>query len=113
MKRPSPITRGPEPLEDRTVPTSFGTGWADPGHLTLSFAPDGTTTPGGPSSLGTTLSGVGSSAAWQREILRAFQTWAVNANVNIGLVADSGPALGTPGSVQGDARFGDVRVAAG
>jgi len=45
-------------------------------------------------------------------VLRAFQTWAVNANLNVGLVADGGQPLGTAGAVQGDPRFGDVRVAA-
>ena len=40
---------GFQQLEDRTLPaTIFGIPWADPGHLTLSFAPDGTATqPGG------------------------------------------------------------------
>ena len=42
----------------------------------------------------------------------AFQTWAVQTNLNIGLVADGGQPLGTNGAVQGDARFGDIRVAA-
>src|SRR5262249_50429165 len=39
-------------------------------------------------------------------------TWAVLGNVNIGLVDDGGQPLGTPGSVQSDPRFGDIRVAA-
>ena len=59
------------------------------------------------------MSSAGPAAAWQREILRAFQTWAVNANINIGLVTDGGQALGTTGAVQGDSRFGDIRIAAG
>jgi hypothetical protein len=101
-----------EILEDRTVPDAFGVPWPDPGHLTLSFAPDGTATPDGPSTLSGTMSSAGTSAAWQREILRAFQTWAVNANINIGLVKDGGQPIGTPGAVQGDARFGDVRITA-
>ena len=33
-----------EILEDRAVPATFGVPWNDPGHLTLSFAPDGTAT---------------------------------------------------------------------
>jgi hypothetical protein len=96
-------------LEDRTVPTAFGIPWADPGRLTLSFAPDGTATPVGASSLSTTLR---YATGWQREVLRAYQTWAVNGDLNVALVADGGQALGTSGAVQGDARFGDVRVAA-
>ena len=31
-----------EPLEDRTVPVTWGNPWPDATHLTLSFAPDGT-----------------------------------------------------------------------
>lgn len=96
-------------LEDRTVPTAFGIPWADPSRLTLSFAPDGTITPTGGSSLATTMQ---YASGWQREVLRAYQTWAVNGDLNIALVADGGQALGSPGAVQGDARFGDVRVAA-
>src|SRR5205814_1671531 len=38
--------------------------------------------------------------------------WAANANVNVDVVADSGDPLGTAGQPQGDARFGDIRVAA-
>jgi hypothetical protein len=101
-----------ECLEDRSLPTTFGIPWADPGHLTLSFTPDGTPTPLGPSGLQHTLGAAGSTAAWQREVLRAFESWAAVANVNVGVVHDGGQPLGTVGAVQGDSRFGDVRVAA-
>lgn len=97
------------PLEDRSVPAQFGIPWPDAGHLTLSFAPDGTPTPAGPSQAGTALA---AAPGWQREVLRAFQTWAVNTNLNVGLVADGGQPLGAVGAIQGDKRFGDVRVAA-
>src|SRR5262249_36314950 len=50
--------------------------------------------------------------AYQTEILRALQAWASVANVNLVVVQDSGAPLGTPGAVQGDPRFGDIRVAA-
>ena len=100
-----------EALEDRSLPSTFGVPWADPSHLTLSFAPDGTTTPLGPNSLSQTLAGNGSTPAWERELLRAFQTWASQANINIGLVVDGGQAMGSLGAVQGDSRFGDIRVA--
>ena len=58
-----------EVLEDRSLPSTFGVPWADPTHLTLSFAPDGTATPLGPNSLSQTLarqqfdSGVGTRAS--------------------------------------------------
>lgn len=104
---------GFQQLEDRTLPyAAFGIPWADPGHLTLSFAPDGTVTQVGANSLFGTLAAAGSTAAWQREVLRAFQTWAAVTNVNIGLVGDGGLPFGASGAVQGDRRFGDVRIGA-
>jgi hypothetical protein len=99
-----------ESLDERAVPAVFGNPWPS-ANLTLSFAPDGTNVNGTPSQLSGAFAGI-PAAVWQGEILRAFQTWAANANINIGVVADGGQPLGAPGSPQGDARFGDVRVAA-
>jgi hypothetical protein len=45
-------------------------------------------------------------------VLRAFQKWAVESNINIALADDNGEALGTSGAVQNDPRFGDIRIAA-
>src|SRR5215213_7036560 len=101
-----------EVLEDRTNLSAFGVPWADGAHLTLSFVPDGTLVQGTPSSLFQTLSPLGTAPTWEREILRAFQSWAANADINIGKVGDGGQPLGTPGAVQGDVRFGDIRIAA-
>src|SRR5947209_9544162 len=101
-----------EQLEDRLTPSAYGALWSDPSHLTLSFALDGTDTGAGPSNLFASLNNSTSTAAWEQTILRAFQTWAVNSNINIGVVTDDGSALGTPGAVQGDARFGDIRISA-
>src|SRR4051794_11708132 len=112
MKSPPRLGREFEPLEDRCLPSTFGIPWADPGRLTLSFAPDGTATKAGPSSLFQKLGGTGTTAAWQREVLRAFQSWAAQANINISIAADGGQALGTRGAVQGDSRFGDIRISA-
>lgn len=111
-KSPRPLGSGFEPLEDRSLPTTFGIPWADPGHLTLSFVPNGTPTPLGPSTLQRTLGAATPTATWQREVLRAFQTWAANTNINITVVPDGGQPLGTPGAVHGDNRFGDIRIAA-
>jgi hypothetical protein len=101
-----------ESLEDRCVPAIWGNPWPDSPHLTLSFAPDGTLVGNQQSQLFGLLANAGgnSSTAWQLEVLRAFQTWAVNADINVGLVVDGGQAFGTPGTLQGDARFGDVRI---
>jgi hypothetical protein len=101
-----------ECLEGRLTPATFGIPWPDPQHLTVSFAPDGTSVDGQGSDLFQTLNARLPSAVWQKEILRAFQTWAVQANLNIGLVADGGQPFGTIGLKQGDARFGDIRIAA-
>jgi hypothetical protein len=97
-----------EQLEDRVTPAVFGTPWPDGGHVSLSFAPDGTLIAGTGSELVGRLDQLGPRAPL--DVLRAFQAWVVNANVNIGLVSDSGAAFGTGGSVQGDPRFGDIRI---
>ncbi len=103
---------GLERLEDRSVPAHFGVPWPDAQHLTISFAPDGTPVGADTSTLFQTFNSTMNPSDWQLAILRAFQTWAVNANINIGLVADGGQALGTTAPYQGDTRFGDIRVAA-
>src|SRR5919201_308022 len=91
-----------ERLEDRCTPSTSGITWPDGQHLTLSFVPDGTRVAGYQSSLFRTLDAVAPTATWQREILRAFQTWAANANLNVGVVADGGQSLGTGGAGSGD-----------
>src|SRR5437868_15001889 len=99
-----------EMLEDRCTPATFGIPWPNSPPITLSFAPDGTSDAGQQSQLSSLLSSVGSTKVWQETILRAFQTWAVNSNLNISVVADGGQPFGTAGAVQGDSRFGDIRV---
>src|SRR5580704_9267640 len=95
-----------ECLEDRTVPATWGVPWPDPGHLTISFVPEGTQTPVGANDLDQVLNqAAGSTAAGEAIILRAFQTWAAESNINLGVVADGGEPLGTTGAVEGDSRF--------
>src|SRR4051794_16238504 len=101
-----------EPLEDRCTPAAFNAPWPEVGQLTLSFAPDGTDIGGQPNSLFRALDPRLPARAWQQEILRAFQTWAVEANVNVAVVPDGGQPFGTLGLKQGDPRFGDVRIGA-
>src|SRR5262249_29128267 len=79
---------------------------------TLSFAPDGTQIAGHASSLFQSLNAKQPPDVWQCEVLQAFQTWAVQANINIGLVSDGGQAFGISGPAQHDPRFGDIRVGA-
>ena len=101
---PAPLLQV-EALEPRDVPATFGTPWPDGERVTLSFAPDGALIGSSASDL---FAELGPDA--RLAVLRAFQAWAVHANVNIGLVPDSGAAFGTGGAIQGDPRFGDVRV---
>jgi predicted Zn-dependent protease len=101
-----------EALEDRTVPATFGVPWPNPAHLTLSFAPDGTMVGNQPSQLFHLLNASAPTAAWQGTILRAFQDWAATTNLNLSVVPDSGDPLGTVGPIQGDPRFGDIRITA-
>jgi hypothetical protein len=101
-----------ELLEDRTAPATFGNPWPDAGRLSLGFVPDGTDVAGQQSQLFGLLNAVAPTQTWEGVILRAFQTWAATTNINLTLMADNGAPLGTPGPVQHDARFGDIRIAA-
>jgi hypothetical protein len=101
-----------EALEDRTAPAVYGVPWSDPRHLTLSFAPDGTSIGSQASTLFSVLNAQEPTAAWQTAVLRAVQTWAVNTKLNVGVVPDGGEPLGIPSLGQGDSRFGDIRIGA-
>src|SRR5438270_2793445 len=100
-----------EPLEERLQPSTWGMPW-EYGNLTLSFVPDGAKVDGNQSNLSQTLGSHASTKAWEMEVLRAAQTWAAAANINVGMVADGGQDLGIAGVIQGDPRFGDIRIAA-
>ena len=101
-----------ERLEDRTTPAVWGNPWPDPQHMTLSFTPDGTSIGGSASSL-FSLFGAGTTTAdWQLEILRAFQTWAALGNINLSLTGDSGDPFGAVGPAQGSSLYGDIRIGA-
>jgi hypothetical protein len=110
MKRARPPRL--EVLEDRTAPAIYGVPWADPRHLTLSFAPDGTQIAGQASNLFAALNAEMPTATWEAEVLAAVQAWAVNANISVGVVPDGGEPFGAPGLTQGDPRFGDIRIGA-
>ncbi|MCA9246848.1 MAG: matrixin family metalloprotease [Planctomycetales bacterium] len=100
-----------EPLERRQVLATFSVPWPEIGDLTLSFVPDGTQLGEKTSDL-FTLDAARGDSNWQLDVLRAFQTWAVESDINIGLVEDGGQPLDTLGFKQGDVRFGDVRIGA-
>ncbi len=102
-----------ERLEGRIVRSTVELPWRDAMHLTLSFAPDGTDISGDSSDLFQTLeSQFPSDAAWQDDIIQAFQTWESVTNISIGQVPDDGAPFGTAGLMQGDPRFGDIRIGA-
>jgi hypothetical protein len=98
-----------EHLEDRAVPAIFGQIWPNL-NITISFAPDGTLTPNGPSNLFASLNALMPQQVWQQTILEAFAAWDDVAPISFQVVADGGQAAGTPGYVQGDSRFGDIRI---
>ncbi len=89
-------TRSAESLEPRSLLDSAGLVWNQRPYLTASFAPDGTDVNGQASELSATLASLGDETAWQATILRAFQTWAVETNADVGIVADSGDPFGSP-----------------
>jgi len=99
-----------EALESRQLLAASAPGWENVGRLSVSFAPDGTAVAGQSSSTFSKLSALGSAAAWQQTILDAFQTWAAQSRINVGLVAATGAAAGVAGDLQQDARFGDIRI---
>ncbi len=101
-----------ESLERRDVPATWGIPWADPQHLTISFAPDGTNVFGQPSTLFQTLNTQLGTGTWETTVLRAVQTWASKADINVGLVSDGGEPIGAAGAPEGDPRFGDIRISA-
>ena len=107
-RRTAPATV--EALESRQLLTASAPGWEDVGRLTLSFAPDGTSVGGQSSSTFSKLNALGSTSVWQHTIQDAFQTWAAQTRINVGLVSDSGVAAGIAGDLQHDSRFGDIRV---
>lgn len=101
-----------EHLEPRTLLDGNGLLLANDAYLTLSFANDGVQVAGQANALAATFNAIALEDVWQEAILRAFQTWAIRTNADIGVVDDSGQAFGTPGASRGDARFGDIRIAA-
>lgn len=101
-----------EVLEDRVVPYSVSAyKW---GNLSLSasFMPDGTKLGTYSNDLFVKYDGKFSTARWQREFARALQTWATVAPVDFHFVSDSGALSGSTGKIQGDSRFGDIRLGA-
>jgi len=99
-----------ESLEERRLLSASSFGRSNTAAVTLSFVPDGTEIIDQTTDLFHSFNSIASSDVWQGAILRAFQTWAVHTNADIGLVNDGGDAFGSAGATQGDPRFGDIRI---
>ncbi len=101
-----------ESLEDRRLMANFGTPWPDARSLSVSFPTDQAAIGAYRNAAREVLDQVTDRLEWQEAALRAFQTWAVQANINIGLVADRGDDFGAVGLTTNDPRFGEFRIGA-
>jgi len=99
-----------ESLEVRSLLTTYGLPWADPRSLSISFPGEGTPIGGTGNNIRQTLDTVAARGAWQQAALKAFQTWAEVANINVGLVGDRSDAFGAAGLASNDPRFGEFRI---
>lgn len=99
-----------ESLESREVPATFGVGWQSR-DITVSIAPDGAVVDGVKSDLLAKLSSSGvTETQFRDQVTRALQTWATAGNINFGWNSDDGSRIAETGMIQGDTRFGDIRI---
>jgi hypothetical protein len=117
LKRPTRLKL--ETLEHRDQPTVFGVPWANAQNLTLSFASDGVKAAPingyGDYSISELFKELNTNiptATWQFEILKAFQTWAAPANINIGLVNDNSTSFGDFEADRTQTPNGELRIGA-
>src|SRR6516162_4109959 len=96
-----------EMLEDRVVPYVLsGFSWANT-NVTISFVPDGSQISTAQTSgtqitnLFSTYNATATTAAWQEEFLRAWQTWADVTPLNFRVVSDNGAPYNGSGPTQG------------
>jgi hypothetical protein len=108
-----------ESLENREVPAAFGVPWGNAQNLTVSFAADGVKVAPyeqvnnwASNSLYSSLGKNMSQATWQDEALKAVQTWAAPANINVGLIPDNNMAFGPDGASFSAAKPADLRYGA-
>ena len=89
-----------------------GMPWSNADRLTLSFAPDGTKISKYTSDLYTHFKSMLNANQLEAQIIKAFQIWGRQTNVNVGLVNDQGLDFGVQSLTQGSKRFGDIRIGA-
>lgn len=111
-RRSTVANRSIASFEERRLPAAFGTPWINPRDLDISFPTDDTTVGAYGNSMREVFDQVADRVVWQEAVLRAFQSWAVHANINIGLTADRGDPFGTVGLASNDPRFGEFRIGA-
>ncbi len=92
--------------------TSVPTPWTNPDRLTISFVPDGTLISKYRSNLYSEFGDMLTANQIDSQILKAFQEWSRLTGINVGQVQDSGLPMGSSGPIQGDSRFGDIRIGA-
>jgi hypothetical protein len=105
-------SRSIDVLEDRRVLATFGIAWPEARSLSVSFPSDSASIGAYGNSIRHVFDQVAGRQEWQEAALRAFQTWAVYSNINVGLVPDRGDAFGTVGLGVNDPRFGEFRIGA-
>lgn len=101
-----------ERLEDRKLMANFGTAWPAARSLSVSFPTDQAAVGAYRNSAREVLDQVTDRLQWQEAALRAFQTWSVHGNFNVGLVPDRGDDFGAVGLSTNDPRFGEFRIGA-
>ena len=101
-----------ERLEDRHLMANFGTAWPAARSLSVSFPTDDAAIGAYGNSAREVLDQVTDRKLWQEAALRAFQTWSVHGNFNVGLVPDRGDDFGAVGLTSNDPRFGEFRIGA-
>jgi hypothetical protein len=108
----SPRISTVETLESRHLMATFGTPWPEPRTLSVSFPSDQAAIGAFRNQARESLDQVADRSEWQEAALRAFQTWSIHANINVGLVPDRGDDFGTVGLSNDDPRFGEFRIGA-
>ena len=94
-----------ETLQRRELMTVESLPWDGASSLRLSFVPDGTHVADQVSHADQVLSTSAAGVDWRSSVAKAFEIWAQYAAINVGIVADSGDAMGVRGPVRGDSRF--------
>jgi hypothetical protein len=112
QRRRSTIAIDLQTLEDRRMLAAFGTPWPDSRELTISFPSDGVEVGTHVNIIESRLDQIASRQERQEIVLRAYQTWAINADLNVGLRNDYDVRFGTAGLTNKDPRFGEFRIGA-